>query len=96
VRGYLPRFAARPGGRDAGQFTAINKYSTVVSDSCPSEYRNGFDMSHLLHGIRFDRSGATAIEYAMVAFFISIAAFSVIFSTGGSVSGLFQSIANSF
>jgi Flp pilus assembly pilin Flp len=39
--------------------------------------------------------GATAIEYAMVAFFISIAAFSVLVSVGGSVSGIFNSVANS-
>ena len=43
-----------------------------------------------------DDGGATAIEYAMVAFFISIAAFSVLVSIGGSVSGLFQSISNGF
>ncbi|HXP03607.1 MAG TPA: Flp family type IVb pilin [Stellaceae bacterium] len=40
-------------------------------------------------------TGATAIEYAMVAFFISIAAFSVLVSIGGSVSGIFQSVASS-
>jgi Flp pilus assembly pilin Flp len=45
---------------------------------------------------RLDRAGATAIEYAMVAFFISIAAFSVLVSVGSSVSSLFQQIANSF
>ena len=40
--------------------------------------------------------GATAIEYAMVAFFISIAAFSVLVTVGSSVSGIFTKIANSF
>jgi Flp pilus assembly pilin Flp len=40
--------------------------------------------------------GATAIEYAMVAFFISIAAFSVILQVGTSVTNVFQSIATSF
>jgi len=49
-------------------------------------------MHLLLSRIRFDKGGATAIEYAMVAFFISIAAFSVLVQVGGSVSGLFQSI----
>ena len=39
--------------------------------------------------------GATAIEYAMVAFFISIAAFSVLVSVGSSVSNIFQTVAAS-
>jgi Flp pilus assembly pilin Flp len=46
--------------------------------------------------MRVDQGGATVIEYAMVAFFISIAAFSVIVSTGSSVTNLFSSIASSF
>jgi Flp pilus assembly pilin Flp len=45
---------------------------------------------------RLDRRGATAIEYAMIAFFISIAAFSVIVSVGTDVTGMFSQIANSF
>jgi Flp pilus assembly pilin Flp len=40
--------------------------------------------------------GATVIEYAMVAFFISIAAFSIIVQVGTSVTGVFNTIANSF
>ncbi|MBV8776240.1 MAG: Flp family type IVb pilin [Alphaproteobacteria bacterium] len=40
--------------------------------------------------------GATVIEYAMVAFFISIAAFSIIVQVGTSVSGVFQTISHSF
>ena len=40
--------------------------------------------------------GATAIEYAMVAFFISIAAFSVLVTVGQSVAGIFTKIASSF
>jgi Flp pilus assembly pilin Flp len=40
-------------------------------------------------------SGATAIEYAMVAFFISIAAFAVLQTVGTSVTHLFESIAHS-
>jgi len=43
-----------------------------------------------------DQAGATVIEYAMVAFFISIAAFSVILTTGSSVTRMFSSIASSF
>jgi Flp pilus assembly pilin Flp len=45
---------------------------------------------------RLDQAGATAIEYAMVAFFVSIAAFSVILSMGSSVTRLFSSIASGF
>jgi pilus assembly protein Flp/PilA len=48
--------------------------------------------------IRFWRgnSGATAIEYAMIAFFVSIAAFGAIQTIGSDVSQLFSTIANSF
>jgi Flp pilus assembly pilin Flp len=42
---------------------------------------------------RLGEAGATAIEYAMVAFFISIAAFSVLVQIGGSVSSVFQTVA---
>jgi Flp pilus assembly pilin Flp len=43
-----------------------------------------------------DSAGATAIEYAMVAFFISIAAFSALVTVGTSVSSIFQRIATGF
>jgi Flp pilus assembly pilin Flp len=43
-----------------------------------------------------DTSGATAIEYAMVAFFISIAAFATLQTVGNSVSNIFARIATSF
>jgi Flp pilus assembly pilin Flp len=43
-----------------------------------------------------DAVAATAIEYAMVAFFISIAAFSVFQSIGTSVTNVFTTIASSF
>jgi len=46
--------------------------------------------------IRRDELGATAIEYAMVALLISIAAFSVLVTVGSSVTGLFSSVANGF
>ena len=42
--------------------------------------------------VPLDRSGATAIEYAMVALLISIAAFSVLVQVGTSVSDLFTQI----
>ncbi|HWD58486.1 MAG TPA: Flp family type IVb pilin [Stellaceae bacterium] len=54
------------------------------------------DMHSVLNQLNRDRGGATAIEYAMIAFFISIAAFSVIVTIGTDVSGLFSSIATSF
>ena len=53
-------------------------------------------MRSALKRIRFEHGGATALEYAMVAFFVSIAAFSVIVTVGTDVSGLFTRIANSF
>lgn len=40
--------------------------------------------------------GATAIEYAMIASFISIAAYSVFVTIGTSISGLFVKVANGF
>jgi Flp pilus assembly pilin Flp len=52
-------------------------------------------MRSLLESLRAER-GATAIEYAMVALLISIAAFSVIVQVGTSVSSAFVSIANGF
>ena len=53
-------------------------------------------MSSLLQQIRLDRCGATAIEYAMIAVFISIAAVVAFASVGTSVTDAFQSVANSF
>jgi Flp pilus assembly pilin Flp len=53
-------------------------------------------MRFRLGGIKLDQNGATAIEYAMVAFFISIAAFSAIATIGTDVTGVFSQIANSF
>ena len=43
-----------------------------------------------------DRSAATAIEYAMVAFLVSIAGFVTYSNIGGGVIGLFQSVADGF
>ena len=53
-------------------------------------------MRSALRRTSLDRGGATAIEYAMIAFFVSIAAFSVIVSIGTGVTGLFTKIATSF
>jgi Flp pilus assembly pilin Flp len=46
--------------------------------------------------MRLDQGGASAVEYAMIAFFISIAAFGVISTIGTDVTGLFSRIASSF
>ncbi len=54
------------------------------------------DMRAAFRRIGLGRCGATAIEYAMIAFFVSIAAFSVIVTIGSDVSGLFSQIASSF
>jgi Flp pilus assembly pilin Flp len=53
-------------------------------------------MCSRLSGIKRDQDGATAIEYAMVAFFISIVGFTAIVTIGADVSGLFARIASSF
>jgi Flp pilus assembly pilin Flp len=45
---------------------------------------------------RLDESGATAIEYALVALLISIAAFSVLVTVGTSVSTAFSKVGASF
>jgi Flp pilus assembly pilin Flp len=54
------------------------------------------DMRLPLKKMQLGRSGATVIEYAFVAFLISIAAFSVLVSIGSSVTGVFSSVANGF
>jgi Flp pilus assembly pilin Flp len=43
-----------------------------------------------------DYCGATAIEYAMIAAFISIAAFSVLVTIGSEVAAFFSNVATSF
>jgi Flp pilus assembly pilin Flp len=53
-------------------------------------------MTTLLSGLRRDCSAATAIEYALVAFLVSIAGFVTFVNIGGSVTGLFQSVADGF
>jgi Flp pilus assembly pilin Flp len=45
---------------------------------------------------RLDQDGATAIEYAMVALFISIAIVSALATVGTSVSHIFSTVATSF
>lgn len=53
-------------------------------------------MRAVFRNIELDQHGATAIEYAMVAFFISIVGFTAIVTIGSDVSGLFSRIASSF
>lgn len=50
----------------------------------------------MLQRFRLDRCGATAVEYAMVALFVSIAAFAALGTIGSAVSDMFSRIASSF
>jgi Flp pilus assembly pilin Flp len=50
----------------------------------------------LLQALRRHNSAATAIEYAMIAFLVSIAGFVLYSNIGTGISGLFQNAANSF
>jgi Flp pilus assembly pilin Flp len=53
-------------------------------------------MTRLVSTLRRDCSAATAVEYAMVAFLVSIAGFVLYSNVGTGVTGLFQSVSNSF
>jgi len=53
-------------------------------------------MLPLLSKPQLDDSAATAIEYALVAFLVSIAGFVLYSNIGTGVAGLFQNAANSF
>jgi Flp pilus assembly pilin Flp len=53
-------------------------------------------MRATLKHIKADRNGATAIEYAMIALLISIAAFSVIVTVGSDVTSAFTKVSTSF
>ena len=53
-------------------------------------------MGAILMTLWRDGSAATAIEYAMVAFLVSIAGFVTYSNIGGGVTSLFQSVANEF
>jgi Flp pilus assembly pilin Flp len=46
--------------------------------------------------LRLDRSGATSIEYALIATFISIVVVGWATFVGQSISGFFMSVANGF
>jgi Flp pilus assembly pilin Flp len=53
-------------------------------------------MRATLKRMNVDQRGATAIEYAMIALFISIAAFNVLVTIGSDVAGAFSKVASSF
>jgi Flp pilus assembly pilin Flp len=53
-------------------------------------------MRRLLKARQLQDSAATAIEYAMIAFLVSIAGFVLYSKIGTGVAGLFQNVANSF
>jgi Flp pilus assembly pilin Flp len=53
-------------------------------------------MRSALQHVRLDQGGTSAVEYAMIALFVSIAAFSVIVTIGTDVTGMFSQIASSF
>jgi pilus assembly protein Flp/PilA len=76
---------------------AVHDSSTVWLPSLQApEHGNDPGMRSALQQIRLDRRGATAVEYAMIALFISIAAFSTIVTIGSDVTSVFSKIASSF
>jgi len=50
----------------------------------------------LIHGFCADESGATAIEYAMVASGIGVAISTVVYALGGKVKTLFTTVSSAF
>jgi len=53
-------------------------------------------MRHPLSSLQRDDAGVSAIEYALIASLISIAAFTVLVGVGTSVTGLFTTVAGGF
>ncbi len=49
----------------------------------------------ILKKIRKDESGATAIEYGLIAALVSVAAFGALTAMGGSLNTMFQQVSNS-
>jgi pilus assembly protein Flp/PilA len=52
-----------------------------------------FGLKNLISRMKSDESGATAIEYALIAAGISVAIIGGVAAVGGSVTGLFETIA---
>lgn len=50
---------------------------------------------HVFQQLRHDQTGATAIEYGLIAALIAVAAIAVITQVGTSLSATFLSVANS-
>ena len=48
----------------------------------------------ILKKIRKDESGATAIEYGLIAALVSVAAIGALTAMGGSLNTMFQSVSN--
>ncbi len=55
-----------------------------------------FSLAHHARRFAADETGATAIEYAMIASGIALAIAATLTAVGGSVKGMFVSIANIF
>ncbi len=49
---------------------------------------------NILKKIRKDESGATAIEYGLIAALVSVAAIGALTAMGGSLNTMFQSVSN--
>ncbi len=49
----------------------------------------------ILKKIRKDESGATAIEYGLIAALVSVAAIGALTAMGGSLNTMFQTVSNS-
>ncbi len=50
---------------------------------------------NILKKIRKDESGATAIEYGLIAALVSVAAIGALTAMGGSLNAMFQAVSNS-
>jgi pilus assembly protein Flp/PilA len=86
-RALFPNFISPPGLRFFKKLPSIiNVYG----------FQTDFDMRAALKRMTLDRYGATVIEYAMIAFFVSIAAFSAILTIGTDVTAVFTRISTSF
>jgi Flp pilus assembly pilin Flp len=63
----------------------------------PGDPTGGMEqMRAILSTLRHDHSAATAIEYALVAFLVSVAGFVTYSNIGGGITGFFQNVADSF
>ncbi len=52
--------------------------------------------SSLVHGVKKDDSGATAIEYALIATLISVVIVATVTIVGEDLSSAFESVSNGF